>query len=208
MVTRILSNRDLQIKSRMICYAMAGIIDSHLKVLKKSKTQEGSARWAASMANMAWVTELAQTASNLNNATVLQRLGIVLPGQQTAVDVGGSETCELFFNLTVNMMASRSWSLVQYCLPPDQFAGVLDSDGASAHRSMQKIRATCELVVKVRYKISEGHPNCEAKCCDTKCQFIVLGLFRFWRLVFIFTIMLSVWFGPPGLKESIVRSLV
>ena len=70
---------------------------------------------------------------------------------------------QVFYRLVVSFAAVRTWCLLLYDLPPEQFAGILSSDTEEAFDALAMAKRTAGVIRCARAAAADGgHPEREA----------------------------------------------
>jgi hypothetical protein len=137
--------------------------------LEAFQTIRTSIQFQAERCNLKWVfAEVGDVLRNLSDSAVLRRLGI----RKAFMNAGKASkeeraTVKLFFELSINVAAVRSWSmLAYYWLAPDHWAGALDADPIQARICMLRVKHVALLIQDAEeFSKDKEFPEHEVRAC-------------------------------------------
>ena len=119
-------------------------------MLEVSKNQEQSRHFAADMSNRLWAGTIADTFTALNDQEALRKMGLTDEMNVDSIKEFSTETCSIFTQLVLKTAAHRTWSMLAWEAPPEQWNGVLSSNEEDAGAAWKMIIKDSEVMAAAR----------------------------------------------------------
>ena len=137
-------------------YAQKALAEEYYDALETFKDISLSRQFAADMANQLWAGSIGRILMAFNDPLAMAKMGLgVGPGDLGADEDAecAAEICEIFGQLVIRTAAHRTWSMLTWCLPPEQWDGVLSQSEADAKSAFDILKRDADTVRKAQERM-------------------------------------------------------